>query len=80
MKDLGEGFGKSFDCTVAGVVTVCKNLKIECVMFWPSSCSEAKPFAERQRSFDEISELEEEKRLEKEGKGQRLRTPPKGGF
>lgn len=45
-------------------------------MFWPPSCSEVKPFAEGQQSFDEF---EEEKRLDKEGKGQKEGTPPKGG-
>lgn len=49
-------------------------------MFWPSSCSEAKPFAEGQQSFDEISEFEKEKRLDKEGKGHKEGTPPTGGF
>lgn len=56
---------------------VCKNLKIECVMFWPLSCSEAKPSTEGQQSFYEISELEKEKRLDKEGKGYKMELHPR---
>lgn len=52
-------------CAVAEVIIMSENLEIKCAILWPLSCTEAKLFAIRQQGFNETSEFEEEKRLEK---------------